>query len=97
MERNIKELSPFSLIIELSPISYLSLTIEMFVFFKEMLLRLQMQQQQQLKQQQQGETTSQDIAISQANEMTSVTDPFLGQTNTSDHTRQESTDSGVGM
>ncbi|KAJ8309821.1 hypothetical protein KUTeg_011686 [Tegillarca granosa] len=39
---------------------------------QEMLLRLQMQQQQQLKQQQQGETTSQDIAISQANEMTSV-------------------------
>jgi len=65
---------------------------------QEMLLRAQIQAQQQLQQQQQGESTptSQSIVISQANEMTSVTDPFLGQTNSSDHSRQESTDSGVG-
>ncbi|XP_060085990.1 transcriptional coactivator YAP1-like isoform X3 [Ylistrum balloti] len=67
---------------------------------QEMLLRAQMQQQQQLQQQQQQQQdvipVSQSINISQANEMTSVTDPFLGQTNSSDHSRQESTDSGVG-
>ncbi|KAL5004654.1 hypothetical protein ScPMuIL_018110 [Solemya velum] len=37
--------------------------------------------------------TSQDIAISQASEMTSITDPFLGSDH---HSRQESTDSGLG-
>ncbi|ESP04343.1 hypothetical protein LOTGIDRAFT_237382 [Lottia gigantea] len=37
-----------------------------------------------------------DITISQASEMTSVTDPFLSQSGTSDHTRQESSDSGLG-
>lgn len=66
---------------------------------QEMLLRAQMQAQQQLQQQQQQQDAipvSQSINISQANEMTSVTDPFLGQTNSSDHSRQESTDSGVG-
>ncbi|XP_021356128.1 transcriptional coactivator YAP1-like isoform X2 [Mizuhopecten yessoensis] len=68
---------------------------------QEMLLRAQMQAQQQLQQQQQQQQqdaipVSQSINISQANEMTSVTDPFLGQTNSSDHSRQESTDSGVG-
>ncbi|XP_050388537.1 transcriptional coactivator YAP1 isoform X2 [Patella vulgata] len=40
--------------------------------------------------------TGGDIVISQASEMTSVTDPFLSQSGTSDHTRQESSDSGLG-
>uniref|UniRef100_A0A0B6YR91 WW domain-containing protein n=1 Tax=Arion vulgaris TaxID=1028688 RepID=A0A0B6YR91_9EUPU len=48
-----------------------------------------------------GETvigTSGDItAISQSSEITSITDPFFGQTGTSDHhSRQESADSGLG-
>ena len=35
--------------------------------------------------------------ISQSSEMTSVADPFFGQTHTSDHhSRQESGDSGLG-
>ena len=36
-------------------------------------------------------------AVDQATEMTTVTDPFLGQTGSStDHSRQESADSGLG-
>ena len=38
-----------------------------------------------------------DLQIAQTNEMTSVTDPFLGHTNQADlHSRQESSDSGLG-
>ncbi|XP_046369213.1 transcriptional coactivator YAP1-like isoform X1 [Haliotis rufescens] len=48
-------------------------------------------------QQQQQQIQSQTPKLVQANEMTSVTDPFLGQTGTSDlHSRQESADSGLG-
>ena len=36
-------------------------------------------------------------SIETSNEMTTVTDPFLGQTNSNDpHARQESADSGLG-
>ena len=63
-----------------------------------MALRSQMQMQAQVQQQSQDSPAppSQNIVISQANELTTVTDPFLGQTNSSDHSRQESGDSGVG-
>ncbi|KAL3848233.1 hypothetical protein ACJMK2_019104 [Sinanodonta woodiana] len=60
---------------------------------QEMLLRQTLQNQMQ---NQMDTQTIQDISISRANEMTSITDPFLGQSNSSDHTRQESGDSGVG-
>ncbi|KAK6167113.1 hypothetical protein SNE40_021215 [Patella caerulea] len=70
-------------------------------------MRLQQTVQQQQQQQPMQELmlrtgniqpndTGGDIVISQASEMTSVTDPFLSQSGTSDHTRQESSDSGLG-
>nr|XP_034329255.1 transcriptional coactivator YAP1-A isoform X10 [Crassostrea gigas] len=60
---------------------------------QEMLLRAQMQQQQIHD----NPPTSQGIVISQSMEMTTVADPFLGQSNVSaNHIKQESSDSGVG-
>ena len=44
-----------------------------------------------------AEQQQQEIACSQSNEMTSITDPFLGQSSNTDlHSRQESADSGLG-
>ncbi|XP_061171585.1 transcriptional coactivator YAP1-A-like isoform X3 [Saccostrea echinata] len=60
---------------------------------QEMMLKAQMQQQQVYE----NPPNSQGIVISQALEMTTVTDPFLGQSNvTANHIKQESSDSGVG-
>lgn len=60
---------------------------------QEMILRAQMQQQQIHD----NPPTSQGIVISQSMEMTTVADPFLGQSNVSaNHIKQESSDSGVG-
>ncbi|XP_056005962.1 transcriptional coactivator YAP1-A-like isoform X3 [Ostrea edulis] len=61
---------------------------------QEMMLRAHMQQQQQIHE---NPPSSQGIVISQALEMTTVADPFLGQSNaTTNHIKQESSDSGVG-
>lgn len=58
------------------------------------MLRAHMQQQQQIHE---NPPSSQGIVISQALEMTTVADPFLGQSNaTTNHIKQESSDSGVG-
>lgn len=53
--------------------------------------------QEQLLRQHLIETPEVPISQSQSSEMTSATDPFLGQsTNPDNHARQESADSGLG-